>query len=176
MSRPVTGSTDSNNFCRNTSVPTQDRPSQKRKLIPNVNENSRSGCLSAYVDACSLFRVCSGLSQTQAVMSVIIAHSTYQTGGKEPGSHRHVCPSSFNLAPAALSRYLRSSPVDWALHTAHASSSLTSLRGTRSHIVESTTRVLRPAGRVSSTAKPTKICFVIVSGSGVAQRCYCCTK
>ena len=91
------------------------------------------------------------LRQTQAVMQVIIAHSTCWTGEKEAGSHGHVCPSSFTLAPAALRRYLRSSPVEWALHNAHASSSLTSLRGTRSHIVESTTRVLRPARRVWPT-------------------------
>ena len=56
-------------------------------------------------------------------------------------------PVVFHPCPAASRRYLRSSPVDWALHTARASSGLTSLRGTRSHIVETTTRVLRPAGR-----------------------------
>ena len=96
---------------------------------------------------------------------------------KEQRSHCHVCPSSSKVAPVDPRHYLRSSPVDWALHTAHASSGLTSLRGARPHIVESTTRVLRPAGHVSSTANKDRFDtlsiphYVIHKGSLRGRRC-----
>ena len=60
----------------------------------------------------------------------------------------HPCPSS---PPAATFGHRQ-----WIghFHATHASSGLTSLRGTQSHIVETMTHVLRPAGRIFHTSPP----------------------